>query len=144
MKIHAIILTLVALAFACAPAKLNAQQAGQQGGYSANLITPKAGDILIPGQRVKVQWTTSISRPIDLAYCEAEVWLSLDGGNVYSMCITPIMDPQTRFFYWTVPNTPTKTAVLDIRFGCEGWWPESFSPQTASMFQISNVSAQLY
>jgi hypothetical protein len=138
MKIHGIILTLVALAFACAPAKLNA------GDYSATLITPKAGDVLIPGQRVKVQWTTTISRPIDLSYCEAEVWLSLDGGNTFSMCITPIMDPQTRFFYWTVPNTPTRTAVLDIRFGCEGMFPESYSPQTASVFQISNVAAQLY
>lgn len=139
MKIHGSIITLVALAFACAPAKLNANN-----GYYATLISPKAGDVLIPGQRVKVQWTTSISRPIDPKYCEAEVWLSLDGGQTYSMCITPIMDPQVRFFYWTVPNTPTNAAVLDIRFGCEGWFPESFSPQTASIFQISNSSAQLY
>ncbi len=129
---------LFVLAFIFAPAKLDA------GGYSATLISPKAGAILVPGQRVKVEWKTSIPNPIDVSWCEMEVWLSLDGGRTFTMCITPIMDPRATFFYWTVPNTPTKQAVLDIRFGCEGIYPESYSPQTTSPFEITQSTTQLY
>jgi hypothetical protein len=30
--------------------------------------------------------------------CEAEVWLSLDGGKTFTMCITPVMDPKAQIF----------------------------------------------
>jgi len=30
-----------------------------------------------------------------------------------------------------VPNTPTHSAVLDIRFGCDLRYPESYAPQPA-------------
>ena len=53
------------------------------------------------------------------------------------MCITPVMDPKAQYLYWTVANLPTNTAVLDIRFGCEGWYPEIYAPQPASMFIIA-------
>ena len=66
-----------------------------------------------------------------------EVWLSLDGGRTFTMCITPILHPKTTYFDWTVPNTPTNAAVLDVRFGCDGWYPESYSPQPASTFVIA-------
>jgi hypothetical protein len=69
--------------------------------------------------------------------CEMEVWLSLDGGRTFPMCITPILNPKTTSVDWTVPNTPTNAAVLDIRFGCEGFYPESYSPQAASTFVIA-------
>ena len=34
---------------------------------------------------------------------------------------------------------PTNAAVLDIRFGCEGWYPESYAPQPASTFVIAKA-----
>jgi hypothetical protein len=46
------------------------------------------------------------------------------------MCITPVMGPEGAIFLWTVPNLPTNAAVLDIRLGCEGWYPENYAPQT--------------
>jgi len=138
MKIAGLTVTLFLLALAFAPARLDA------GNYSATLISPKAGAVLIPGQRIKVEWKSSLPNPIDLSWCEMEVWLSLDGGRTYTMCITPLLDPRVTFFYWTVPATPTKTAVLDIRFGCEGVYPESYSPQTASPFEITKPTAQLF
>lgn len=71
---------------------------------------------------------------IDLARCEMEVFLSLDGGRTFSTCITPTLDPEAKFFYWVVPDLPSNAAALDIRFGCEKWYPESYSPQPASTF----------
>jgi hypothetical protein len=55
---------------------------------------------------------------IDLSWCELELYLSVDGGATFPFRITPQLDPRAAFFYWTVPNMPTATAVLDIRFGC--------------------------
>jgi len=130
MKTRGIVVILFLVAFACAPAKLNAQ-----GTYSARLISPKAGQVLHPGQKVRVEWKSKL--PLrDVTGCEAEVWLSLDGGSTFTMWISPIITPTTTSFVWTVPNTPTNAAVLDIRFGCEMRYPESYSPQPASTFVI--------
>ena len=138
MKPQQFIITLIAVAFAFAPQLLRTSTAAsddQQGTYAARLISPTAGQVLYPGQKVRVEWRATLPN-IDLAGCEMEVWLSLDGGRSFQSCITPILDPKARFFYWTVPNTPTNAAVMDVRFGCEGWYPESYSPQPASSFVI--------
>jgi hypothetical protein len=110
------------------------------GGYSAQLISPRAQQVLYPGQKVRVEWR-SVLPPINLGACEAEVWLSLDGGRTFPMLISPWMDPKAQYFYWTVPNTPTNAAVLDIRFGCEPGYPESYAPQPASTFVIAATTA---
>jgi hypothetical protein len=60
------------------------------------------------------------------------------------MCITPILDPKAQYFFWTVPNAPTNAAVLDIRFGCEGWYLENYAPQPASMFTIATTTVPSY
>jgi hypothetical protein len=44
-----------------------------------------------------------------------EVWLSLDDGRTFPIWISPWMDPKAQYFYWTLPNTPTNAAVMDIR-----------------------------
>lgn len=116
MKIRGIILTLFTVALSFAPQLVNSSSAAS-GKYSTQLISPTAGQVLYPGQKVRVEWR-SVLPPINLAGCEAEVWLSLDGGRTFTMCITPVMDPKAQYFYWTVPNLPTNAAVLDIRFGC--------------------------
>src|SRR5260370_38163891 len=55
------------------------------------------------------------------------------------MCITPVMASKAQYFFWTVPNLPTNAAALDIHFGCEGWNPENYAPQPASMFTSPQV-----
>lgn len=142
MKNRGFIVTILAVALIFAPQFVNTSSA-DSGKYSAQLITPTAGQILYPGQRVRVEWTHTLPN-VNLAGCEEEVWLSLDGGRTFSTCITPIMDPKATFFYWTVPNLPTNAAVLDIRFGGEGWYPECYAPQFASTFVISQSTGQLY
>jgi hypothetical protein len=111
--------------------------------YSARLISPTAGQVLYPGQRVRVEWEATLPKTRAVG-CETELVLSLDGGSTFNIYITPPLDPKARYFYWTVPNTPTNAAMLDIRFGCEVFYPESRSPQTASPFVIMQTAGQFY
>ena len=111
--------------------------------YTARLISPTAGQVLYPGQRVKVEWDATLPKTRATG-CEMEVVLSLDGGRTFNSYITPPLDPKVRYFYWTVPNTPTNAAVLDIRFGCEVFYPESRSPQPASTFMIMQTAGQFF
>ena len=104
-----------------------------------------AGEVVFPGQKVRIVWEASLPKlPVDLSWCEAEIYLSLDGGRSFPVIITPVhLDPINRIlsFDWSVGNTPTAAAVLDIRFGCEQYFPETRSVQTASSFVIGQSAA---
>jgi hypothetical protein len=111
--------------------------------YNPVLISPTAGQVLSAGQTIRVEWQNSIPNQGGYpAYCEIELWLSLDGGWTWAVQITPSMDPNTRFFYWVVPNTPTNSALLDIRFGGEPFYPETHHAQNASLFVIAKPGTQ--
>jgi len=73
--------------------------------------------------------------------CETEVLLSLDGVKTIYMLLTEQRNPRIRYFDWTVPNTPTNQAVLDIRFGCLNIYPETSSLQFRSLFVIKSAPA---
>jgi hypothetical protein len=136
MKIQRLILALLAFTFAVAlqsPGTAYAQDV--KGNYSARLISPRPGQVLNPGQLVRVAWTADFPN-VDLSMCETEVLLSLDGGKTIYMLLTEQRNPQVQYFDWTVPNTPTKTAVLDVRFGCLNLYPETSSVQLRSAFVI--------
>jgi hypothetical protein len=130
MKICGPVLIMVAVAFGFAPAKLNAQ-----GNYGVRLISPVAGQVLYAGQKIMIEWQHRLPN-IPLAGCESEAWLSLDGGRTFTSWIT-FLAPTSTSFLWTVPNTPTNAAVLDIRFGCDLHYPESYAPQPTSTFVIA-------
>ncbi len=142
MKIPGLIVTLVLVAFAFAPAKLNAQSSQKQA-YSAKLSSPRLGQVLYVGQQFRIAWDEALPDMRNLHACEMEIWLSLDGGRTFSTCITPISTTR-RYFDWTVPNTPTNAAVLDIRFGCEMYYPETASPQPASTFVIAKTAPRVH
>jgi|ERR1041385_5218618 hypothetical protein len=136
MKIQRLILALLAFTVAVAlqsPGTAYAQDV--KGNYSARLISPRPGQVLNPGQLVRVAWTADFPN-VDLSMCETEVLLSLDGGKTIYMLLTEQRNPQVQYFDWTVPNTPTKTAVLDVRFGCLNLYPETSSVQLRSAFVI--------
>jgi hypothetical protein len=136
MKTQRLIMILFALTFAFAPQSFRTASAERgRFHYSAELISPRAGEVLVPGQVVRVEWT-SVLPNIDLNWCETEIRLSLDGGTTFTW-ITGERDPRVTHFDWTVPNTPTNTAVLDIHFGCLGYFPETASIQVQSAFVIS-------
>ena len=136
MKTQRFIVTLFALTFAFAPQlfRTASAEAGPKQ-YSAKLISPKAGEVLVPGQVVRVEWISVFPR-IDLNLCEAELRLSLDGGTTWTW-MTGKLDPRVTYYDWVVPNTPTNTAVLNIYFGCFGYYQETGSPQLQSPFVIS-------
>ena len=134
MKIRGFV-ALLAVALSVAPQFVNTSSA-QTAGYSAKLISPTIGQVLHPGQTVRVAWNSKLPN-VNLGACEEEVWLSLDGGRTFTAWISPWLNPAgPKYFDWTVPNWPTNAAVMDIRFGCEPGYPESYAPQPASTFVI--------
>ena len=136
MKTRRLILALFALTVALAPqSPQTAFARPDPKKYSARLISPRAGEVLVPGQVVRIQWTADFP-DVDLTMCETEVLLSLDGGKTIYMLLTEQRNPKIQYFDWTVPNTPTKEAVLDIRFGCLNLYPETPSLQVRSAFVI--------
>src|ERR1700704_3379384 len=135
MKTRPLILTLLALTFALAPQSPRTAFAERKKQYSAQLISPRAGEVLRPGQVVRVEWTAAFP-DVDLSMCETEVLLSLDGGTTFTF-ITSQRDPRVQYFDWTVPKTPTRAAILDIRFGCLNIFAETPSRQLQSAFVIS-------
>ena len=140
MKTQRFIITLVALTFAFAPQSLTTASADRNGQYRAELISPTAGQVLVPGQLVRISWTSTLPH-MDLSWCETELRLSLDGGRTFTW-ITGERDPRVKYFDWIVPNTPTNAAVLDIHFGCLGYYPETASLQVQSAFVISSTSGK--
>ena len=88
----------------------------------------------MPGQVVRVEWAAEFP-DVDLTMCEMELLLSLDGGRTFAY-VTEQRDPRVQYFNWTVPKTPTRAAVLDIRFGCLGIYAETSSLQVQSPFVI--------
>jgi hypothetical protein len=137
MKTPRLLLALFALTVALAPqSPKTAFAQPYQKKYSARLISPKPGDVLVPGQVVRIQWTADFPG-VDLNMCETELLLSLDGGRTIYTMLTEQRNPKVQYFDWTVPNTPTNAAVLDIRFGCLNLYPETPSVQVKSAFVIS-------
>ena len=137
MKTQRLILALFALTVALAPqSSKTAFAQPRQGAYRAKLISPRAGQVLVPGQVVRVAWTADFPE-VDLTMCEMEVLLSLDGGKTIYMRLIESRNPKIQYFDWTVPNAPTNAAVLNIRFGCLNLYPETPSLQIQSAFVIS-------
>jgi hypothetical protein len=136
MKIRGFVGVFFAVALSFAPQFIHTSSA-QTGAYSAKLISPRVGQVLHPGQTVRVEWKSNLPK-INFGACEVEVWLSLDGGSTFTAWISPWLYPEDpKYFDWTVPKWPTQAAVMDIRFGCEPGYPESYAPQPASTFVIA-------
>ncbi len=135
MKTPRLLLVLLAATFALSLPSPGIASAEKKS-YSARLISPKAGEVLRPGQVVRIEWTSDFPY-VDLSMCETEVLLSLDGGRTTYWRLTELRNPRrVQYFDWTVPNTPTNSAVLEIRFGCLNLYPETSSLQLQSAFVI--------
>ena len=135
MKARTLVLTLLALTFVLAPPSPGSASPERKKRYGAHLISPRAGEVLRAGQVVRVEWTADFP-DVDLTMCETEVLVSIDGGATFTF-ITSQRDPRVQYFNWTVPKTPTRTAILDIRFGCLNIFAETASPQIQSAFVIN-------
>ena len=137
MKLQRFVLALVVFAFVWSPQSPDTAVAQGKAGYRAKLISPKPGEVLTPGKVVRIEWIADYPN-VDLALCETEVLLSLDGGKTVYMMLRELRNPKEQYIDWTVPNVSTKEAALDIRFGCMNVYPESSSLQQT--FEIGTAA----
>ena len=86
MNTRGLLATILAVALSFAPQLGNTSSAA--GTYSARLISPSVGQVLYPGQKIRVEWRSTLPN-VDLGACEIEVWLSLDGGRTFTTWISP-------------------------------------------------------
>src|SRR6187401_2946870 len=98
MKSQRLVITLSVLAFVFAPHSFRNASAGsdKKTGYYAELISPTPGQILVPGQVVRVEWKSTLPS-IEPSLCETEIALSLDGGRTFEW-ITGERDPREKYF----------------------------------------------
>ncbi len=103
------------------PAGAGARQATPEtpGAPLARLVTPAAGATLTPGTLVALEWQPAAGLAALPHVEEWEAFLSLDGGATYPLRITPHLDARHRSFHWRVPDLPTASARLLLRFGDE-------------------------
>ncbi len=100
--------------------------------FAGTAIAGSGGQILFtpPGNQVRahevveLRWT-----PLGDDVDELEVLLSLDGTWEQPLRLTGQLDPHALSFEWRVPNLPTGTARIRIRFG--GSSGEELAPASA-------------
>jgi hypothetical protein len=107
------------------------------------LISPKAGDVLTPGEHVTIWWEIDAPPSSDFQGCEQEIYLSTDKGRTIAARLTPEFSYGVTSYNWTVPNLPAKKAVIVMGFGCESGPSifESQYPQRQSIFRINKPPA---
>jgi hypothetical protein len=71
MKTRGLLVTIFAVALGCAPLFVNTSSAASAG-YSAQLNSPTAEQVLYPGQQVRVEWKRTLPS-IPLRGCESEL-----------------------------------------------------------------------
>lgn len=79
------------------------------------IVAPRAGQTLRAGETVEVRWT-GFDRPVD----ELEILLNVDGSGRFPVRLTEQLDPRPGCLLWRVPDLPTPSAHLVVRFGRGG------------------------
>jgi len=142
---HRLLSFLVSLGSVAAVGLVNARSSVPQRRRppSIVLISPRAGDVLTPGDHVTISWEIDAPPNSNLQGCEQEIYLSTDKGRTIAARLTPEFSNTVTSYDWTVPNLPAKKAVIIMGFGCEGGTPifESQYPQRQSIFKIAKPLA---
>ena len=101
VKTHGLVVIMFAVALSFAPQLFNASAAApspggtERSGYSAQLISPTAGQVLYPGQKVKVEWRATLPN-IDLTALRNGISSVAGWRQHFSDGITPLLDPRTQ------------------------------------------------
>ena len=80
MKTRGFLSTLFAIMAVCALQLTISTAPAASDKYSAQLLSPVAGQVLYAGQKIMIEWKHTLPN-IPLPGCESEAWLSLDGGS---------------------------------------------------------------
>lgn len=108
----------VLVALSTGPTAL-AQRSGHQQKPRIIMSNPVKGQVVHPGDQVEIRWDYTVTPSGNQAWCEQEIYLSLDGGVTNDRRLTLALDPAVRHYMWTVPDVASDRAVLDIHYGCE-------------------------
>lgn len=86
----------------------------------ARLLAPADGAVLRGGEIAEIVWEPGAAMAEAVAAAEEwEAFLSLDGGETWSVRITPHLDIDTRRFSFPVPAAPSRDVRLLLRVGDE-------------------------
>ncbi|HEX6898928.1 MAG TPA: hypothetical protein VF789_04410 [Thermoanaerobaculia bacterium] len=100
------------------------------------LLAPEAGTELTAGSVAVVQWEGAAPGAE-----EWEAFLSVDGGRTYPLRITPHLNLAIRRFSFRVPDLPTRSARVLLRFGDERREVEVETPQRFTIAAGSSLWA---
>ncbi len=89
------------------------------GDRALQLYAPSENVPMIGGESAQLDLGTLSTYLDDPRVTEWEAFLSLDDGVTYPIRITPHLDRDLRRISWLVPELPTRTARLLLRFGDE-------------------------
>lgn len=81
-------------------------------------LAPGAGESVAPGSIVDVRWA-SLCGGAERGVDEAELVLSLDGGETFPIRVTPDLKPCATHVLWKVPALPAAHARLALRAGSD-------------------------
>jgi hypothetical protein len=82
-------------------------------------LSPARGELLAPGDVIEARWSVACTAERSDAD-EAELVLSLDGGNVFAIRVSRDLSTCQDRLRWTVPALPTRQARLALRRGSGG------------------------
>ena len=107
-----------ALAAALAsPARAQLVERGVPALDASAFHAPSAGATLTAGSTIDVRWATSAAELERDEADEAELVLSLDGGDTFQVRISSELSPHATSYRWRVPSLPTRSARLALRVG---------------------------
>ncbi len=100
---------------------LGFQAAAEAGGGALGrprlqIVSPAAGEAIETGSRMDLAWRSARGSE---EFEEWEAFLSLDDGRSFPVRLTPHLDSRVGRFEWTVPELPTATARILLRWGDE-------------------------
>ena len=134
MKTPRFILALLALTVALAPQSPETATAQPyKPGYRAKLISPRAGEVLTPGQVVRIAWTAEFP-DVDLTMCETEILLSLDGGRTTYMRLTESRNPKSAIFRLGRPECAHQHSGAEHSFRVSEYLPGNGKPSASIRF----------
>jgi hypothetical protein len=79
--------------------------------------SPAAGESLAPDAIVEIRWASLCDDPRLRALDEAEIVLSLDGGETFPVRVSTELKPCSARYLWKVPALPTAHARIALRAG---------------------------
>jgi len=118
MNTRGLLVTILAVALNVAPQLVSSASAG--GTYSATLISPRAGQVLYTGQKIVIEWKSTLPN-IDLTGCERRFGCRWTAGEPLRHVLRPHWTRRLHrtfgLFQTRLPRQRFWTSALGVRAG---------------------------